>query len=132
MAQPKNFWRFSFDSQESVERMIAGGLLLTPTTGVKSEKYDPEAVVAEKIKAGDGLLLGRQDLATGKALIFAIGIAQDSRPMSKVSWKRVKKELHPNPQGGSEPWQSRCFRFSTEPAKAYRLAALFSEHFPEL
>jgi hypothetical protein len=129
MSQPKRFWRFSYDSDDAVNQMIQTGTLIAPKIGLRSVKYDPDIVIAEKIREGDGIFLARFDQIKTTGNIVAIGIAKNEKPTTLVIWKSITKQLHPNPQGGTEPWKARCFKFSGDPAKRYCLSSLFAEHF---
>jgi hypothetical protein len=40
MPQPTRFWRFSYDSDESLAEMLENGSLIAPSVGPRSEKYD--------------------------------------------------------------------------------------------
>ena len=87
MPQPTRFWRFSYNSAESVAQMIASNSLIAPNSGVKSDKYNPEACIATKLRIGDGVFLAKLDPDLGIGQIVAIGIVQDARPTTKVVWK---------------------------------------------
>jgi hypothetical protein len=130
MPQPTRFWRFSYDSDESLTEMLKNGSLIIPTIGARSVKYDPEACVATRIRTGDGVFLGKLDPDLGVGRIVAIGIAHTAKPVTSVSWKQVHRNVHPNPQGGLAAWRERCFLFSAGPADRYNLAGEYLHHFP--
>lgn len=129
MRIPKSYWRFSYDSQSTLEQMLGTNTLVAPRSGVQSTKYVPETVVAVKMRIGDGVFLGRFDPDLFIGNIVAIGVAEDEKPTVRVRWKPIQKQVHPNRQGGTEPWASRCFKFAGAPAERYGLAQLFAEHF---
>lgn len=131
MPQPTRFWRLSYDSDDSVAEMLENRSLVVPTTGPRSEKYDPKACVATRIKVGDGIFLGKLDPDLGVGQIVAIGIIQNAKPATSVAWKPVRRTVHPNPQGGLAAWRERCFLFSAGPADKYNLAGEFLHHFPD-
>lgn len=130
MPQPSRFWRFSYDSDASVAEMIATATLLVPTAGIRSEKYNPEKFIAEKIRIGDGVFLGKLDPDLGVGRIVAIGIARSSKPGDSVDWKQFKREVHPTAPGGIAAWRERCFLFNAGPADRYNLAGDFLSRFP--
>ena len=130
MPQPTRFWRFSYNSAESVAQMVASNSLIAPTSGVKSDKYNPEACITTKLRIGDGVFLAKLDPDLGIGQIVAIGIVQDAKPTTKVVWKPYKRDIHPNPQGGLAAWRERCFMFNAGPADRYKLAADFLQAFP--
>lgn len=131
MLQPKRFWRFSFDSDNLVIKMLEDGTLVVPTVGPRNAKYDPELCVAAKIKAGDGIFLGKLDLDLGVGCIVAIGIVQNAKPATSIAWKPVRRTVYPNSQGGLAAWRERGFLFSAGPADRYNLAGEFLHHFPD-
>ena len=131
MPQPTRFWRFSYDSDESLAEMVESGSLTIPTTGARSVKYDPEACVATRIKAGDGIFLGKLDPDLGVGRIVAIGIVRNAKPVTSVSWKQIRRNVYPNPQGGLAAWRERCFLFNAGPVDRYNLAGEFLHHFPD-
>jgi len=111
--------------------MVAEGTIFAPTTGIRSRKYDADDCIARRMKSGDGIFLGKLDEDTGRALIEVIGILENQKPVTTVTWKRVSKTVFPNPQGGFQPWRERCFLFNHERAIDYNLPAEFLIHFPE-
>lgn len=111
--------------------MLAIGSLVAPTKGLRSDKYDPDACIATRIRAGDGVLLGKLDPDLGIGRIVAIGIVLNAKPVTSICWKRINRDVHPNPQGGLAAWRERCFLFNSGPAEKYNLAADFLQHFPE-
>lgn len=131
MAQPTRYWRFSYDSDESLAEMLDNGSLIIPTTGARSVKYDPEACVATRMKLGDGVFLGRLDPDLGVGRIVAIGIVLNAKPVNSVSWRQIHRNVHPNPQGGLAAWRERCFLFSSGSSDRYNLAGEFLHHFPD-
>ncbi len=131
MAQPTKYWRINFASIADFDRMLAEGILICPTTGLRSLKYDPEDCIARRMKKGEGIFLGKLDEDTGKAHIQAIGVIQDQKPATTVRWKRISKTVFPNPQGGVPPWRERCFLFDGSRAEAYNFAAEFELHFSD-
>jgi hypothetical protein len=130
MPQPTRFWRFSYDSDESLAEMLENGSLIAPSVGPRSEKYDPAACIATRIRVGDGIFLGKLDADLGVGCIVAIGIVQNAKPVTSVSWKQTRRSVHPNPQGGLAAWRERCFLFNGGPADRYNLAGEFLHHFP--
>ena len=130
MSEPKRFWRFSYDSEESVAHMIVSGTILAPMIGIRSDKYDPDRDLAKRIRIGDGVFLGRLDPDMGIGRVVAIGIVNDERPVTSVTWKSVSVDLHPNSQGGIPAWRERCFKFDGKIAEGYDLAQRFRKHFP--
>lgn len=131
MPQPKRYWRFTYDSDDSAAKMIENGTLILPTIGPVSAKYDPASCIAGKMKVGDGVFLGRLDADLGLGRIVAIGIVQTAKPVTSVTWKRINRNVSPNPQGGLAAWRERCFVFSPGPADRYNLAGEFLHHFPD-
>lgn len=132
MPQPSRFWRFSYDSDDSINRMIASSSLLAPSSGIRSDKYDPETCIAAKIRIGDGVFLAKLDPDLELGRIVAIGIAQDTKPTTRIAWKRYKRDVHPSPQGGLVAWRERCFLFNARPADRYNLSGDFLQAFPDL
>lgn len=131
MTQPTRFWRFSYDSTESVTQMISTGELWVPKLGPRSEKYNPETCIAAKIKVGDGVFLGKLDADLGIGRIVAIGIVRSAKPIMEVVWKELKRDVYPNPQGGIAAWREQCFLFNGVPAERYNLAGEFKARFPD-
>jgi hypothetical protein len=131
MSPPSRYWRFSYDSDELVTRMIAAGDLSTPKTGLRTGKYDPESCIASKIRVGDGVFLGKLDPDLGVGKIVAIGIVRSAKPVTRVEWKRLKRDVYPNPQGGVPAWREQCFLFDRVPAERYNLAGEFKAQFPD-
>ena len=130
MPQPNRFWRLSFDSGDLVAKMIADGALILPVSGIRSDKYDPEKCVTSRMKAGDGVFLGKLDPDLGTGRIVAIGILRNDRPATMVSWKSVRRDVFPSSQGGLSAWREQCFLFNEKPAERYNLAGEFRQHFP--
>jgi hypothetical protein len=130
MPQPTRYWRFSYDSEELLTQMLSAGALIVPMTGPRCTKYDPETCVATKIKVGDGVILGNLDANLGVGRIVAIGIVRIAKPVKKVEWQRIKRDVFPSPQGGIPAWRERCFLFSGEPAERYNLTNEFKVQFP--
>lgn len=130
MSQPTRFWRFSYDSEDSVTRMLDNESLVAPTIGIRSEKYDPEKCIATRVKVGDGVLLGKLDPDLGIGRIVAIGVVQNAKPATSIKWKRLNRDVHPNPRGGLAAWRERCFLFDSGPASKYNLIGDFLQHFP--
>lgn len=131
MPQPSRFWRFSYDSEESVTLMLTNRTIAVPTTGQRSEKYDPEMCIATKIRVGDGVFLGKLDPDLGVGRIVAIGIARNAKPATEIDWKRLKRDVYPNPQGGITAWRERCFLFNGGPVERYNLSGEFRGQFPD-
>ncbi|QTN21530.1 hypothetical protein HZ992_15210 [Rhizobacter sp. AJA081-3] len=130
MSQPTRFWRFSYDTEADVQRMVSEGTLLPATLGLRSQKYDPDDCVARRVRTGDGVFLAKYDPDLGVGTIVAIGVFQNQKPANRVSWKSMRKTVSPNPQGGVPPWRERCFLFEGTRAEAYNFAADFQIHFP--
>lgn len=130
MPQPTRFWRFSYDSDATVTEMLANNSLAVPTTGLRSDKYDPENCIATKIRVGDGVFLGKLDPDLGVGRIVAIGIARNSKPTTVIDWKILKRDVYPDPKGGIAAWRERCFLFDDVPAKRYNLSGEFLGKFP--
>ena len=131
MTQPTKYWRMNFAAAADVDRMLSGEMIICPTTGLRSSKYDAEDCLARRMKKGEGIFLGKLDEDTGRAHIEAIGIIQDQKPVTSVRWKRISKTVFPNPQGGVPPWKERCFLFDSDRAQNYNLAAEFLIQFPD-
>lgn len=131
MLQSQRFWRLNFSALSDVEKMVAEGTIITPTTGIQSPKYDADDCIARRMKSGDGIFLGKLDEDTGRALIEVIGIIENQNPVTTVTWKIIHKTVYPNSQGGFQAWRERCFLFNRERAVDYNLPAEFLIHFPE-
>lgn len=131
MPQPTRFWRFSYDSEELVVKMLHEGVIAAPLIGPNSEKYSPERCIEANVKVGDGVILGKLDPDLGMGRIVAIGIVRAARPVTKVDWKRLKRDVYPSPQGGIGAWRERCFLFNKGPAERYNLAGDFTYQFPD-
>ena len=131
MSQPTRFWRFSYDSEELVTEMLTAGKLVIPKTGPRSEKFNPETCITTKIKVGDGIFLGKLDPDLGVGRIVAIGIVRSDKPVTIVDWKRLKRDVYPNPQGGIPAWREQCFLFNGGPAERYNLAGEFKTKVPD-
>ena len=131
MRQPTHFWRFNYCSDFELDQMVEQGTLILPTVGLRSSKYDPEDCRNRRMRAGDGILLARFDEDVGRGQIAAIGILLDDRPVTRVDWRRYRRQVSPNPQGGVPPWRERCFCFEGARADAYNFAADFLSEFPD-
>lgn len=111
--------------------MLTAGKLVIPKTGPRSEKFNPETCITTKIKVGDGIFLGKLDPDLGVGRIVAIGIVRSDKPVTIVDWKRLKRDVYPNPQGGIPAWREQCFLFNGGPAERYNLAGEFKTKFPD-
>lgn len=131
MAQPTKYWRLNYSSSTDFDRMVTHSTVFSPTSGLRSSKYDADDCIARRMRKGDGIFLGKLDEDTGKALVEAIGIIQDQNPVTSVNWKRISKSVSPNPQGGFPPWRERCFLFEGRRAEDYNFPAEFLIHFPD-
>jgi len=131
MPQPTRFWRFSYDSDERITQMLNTEELAVPMIGPRSGKYDPETCIATKMKVGDGVFLGKLDPDLGVGKIVAIGVVRSAKPVTKVHWKPLNRDVFPSPQGGISAWRERCFLFNEGPAERYNLAGEFKAKFPD-
>lgn len=131
MPQPSRFWRFSYDSEELVNKMLDEGVIAAPLIGPNNEKYSSERCIETNVKVGDGVILGKLDPDLGIGRIVAIGIVRAAKPVTKVDWKRLKRDVYPSPQGGIGAWRERCFLFNKGPAERYDLAGDFIIQFPD-
>lgn len=79
MTGPKNFWRFSYDSEDALKTMLSGGTLHAPRL-LAGGKYDPNNFIETRIKSGDGIVLARFDIDNAVGEAVAIGIVQNQKP----------------------------------------------------
>lgn len=57
MTESKNYWRFSYDSEDSLKAMLSEGILQAPRIRLAGGKYDPISFIETRIKSGEGIVL---------------------------------------------------------------------------
>lgn len=127
------FWRIDIQSQDAVERSIAGETIVTPKR-ISSDDLEPAAVIAQKIAKGHIVLLARFDATRQEGMVEAVGLVVDKDRTTKkprLKWERVSRQLSPTSAGITQ-WKARAvFNFADAPAKRYGLEKLAKSLFPE-
>ena len=128
------FWRVTFDQLDTVEQCVASGTVPVPKQISSEALNDPNEILSNRIRVGDGIVLADFDEDGGR--VRAIGLVRSTctgNVPAQIEWVRVSKTLFPNPRGGVAQWKKEaCFKFVENSAEGHKLELLFEQHFPEL